>query len=328
MTKSVASLYGAALDRMVHFWFPVWQKMGLHITRNHFYQAIPDTSALPKDFWDRRSEMVGVDLRDQVQLRLLQTFAAKYRGEYERFPMDRPEQPHQYFVKNGMFAGVDGEILYCMVRHFKPKRIFEIGSGNSTYLSAQAVLKNREEGCDCQLVAYEPYPNETLRKGFPGLAKLVETEVQKVEASAFKELEENDILFIDSSHVLKIGSDVQYEFLEILPRLNRGVLVHVHDVFLPYAPPKDWVVKQQRFWNEQYILQAFLTYNQAFRVMWAGHYMHRTYPQQLRAAFKSYSSTTSPASFWMRCLGSERKQKVQGGKRTLAAGDTSVSQAM
>jgi len=110
----------------------------------------------------------------------------------------------------------------------------------------------------------------------------------------------NDILFIDSSHVLKIGSDVQYEYLEILPRLAPGVLVHLHDIFLPMEYPKNWILTDHYFWNEQYLLQAFLIHNVAMKVLWAGSYMHLQYPAILEQTFSSYNRGKRwPGSFWM-----------------------------
>jgi len=116
----------------------------------------------------------------------------------------------------------------------------------------------------------------------------------------FGKLKENDILFIDSSHVLKIGSDVQYEYLDILPRLSKGVIVHVHDIFLPAEYPKEWVLKDYIFWTEQYLLQAFLAFNDSFEVLWAGHYMHLKYPNKLEDAFSYKRDERLPGSFWMR----------------------------
>src|SRR5262249_34545280 len=157
-----------------------------------------------------------------------------YKPEYDALPRTRTAVPHQYYLQNGRFEGVDAEVFYSMIRHFKPQRLIEIGSGYSTFLAAQAVLKNEAEtGHRCDLGAIEPYPGPVLRQGFPGLSRLVARGVQEVPLSEFEALGENDIVFIDSSHVLKTGSDVQYEFLEILPRLRPGVLVHVHDIFLP-----------------------------------------------------------------------------------------------
>ena len=280
-------------------YFEFWEKNGFHITPNSFYYPIPDTRDLKDDLWDQCSEMVGVDLNESGQIALLKLFAANFRAEYAQFPGEKTDVPHQYFLNNPFFVSVDGEILYCMIRHFKPRRIFEIGSGNSTYLAAQAICQNETEGSSCELVAFEPYPNDVLKGGFPGLSRLVETRIENASLSEFASLEANDILFVDSSHSLKIGSDVQCEFLEIIPRLHKGVIIHVHDIFLPAEYPKEWVLKDLKFYNEQYLLQAFLAFNDSFEVLWAGSFMHLKHPQHLQAAFDSYDGGW-PGSFWMR----------------------------
>jgi hypothetical protein len=283
--------------------FTLWEKLGFHITRNHFYEPIPDTRMLKDDLWEKQSELVGININEESQINLLSVFSSKFKEEYESFPRSETSIPFQYYVNNSAFPSVDGEIYYCMIRHFKPKKIFEIGAGYSTYLAAYAILKNKEEdnAYECELVAIEPYPNDVLKNGFPGLSKLIPKRVQDIPLSEFKKLLENDILFIDSTHVLKIGSDVQYEYLEILPRLNKGVIVHVHDIFLPSEYPKEWVLKKYIFWNEQYLLQAFLTFNDSFEVLWAGSYMHLKHPDKLEEAFSSYKRDESwPGSFWMR----------------------------
>jgi hypothetical protein len=283
--------------------FTLWERLGFHITRNHFYEPIPDTRMLKDDLWQKTSELVGIDINEESQINLLSMFSSEFKEEYESFPRNKTSLPYQYYVNNGTIESVDGEILYCMIRHFKPKKIFEIGSGNSTYLSAHAILKNKEEDNDykCELVAIEPYPNDILKVGFPGLSKLIPKKVQDIPVSEFKKLLENDILFIDSSHVLKIGSDVQYEYLEILPRLNKGVIVHVHDIFLPSEYPKEWALKNYIFWTEQYLLQAFLAFNDSFEVLWAGSYMHLRHPDKLEKVFSSYKRDERwPGSFWIR----------------------------
>jgi predicted O-methyltransferase YrrM len=283
--------------------FTLWEKLGFHITRNHFYEPIPDTRTLKDDLWQKTSELVGIDINEESQINLLSMFSCKFKEEYENFPRNKTSIKYQYYINNGAFTSVDGEILYCMIRYFKPKKIFEIGAGNSTYLSAQAILKNKEEDNDyeCELVAIDPYPNNTLKAGFPGLSKLIPKKVQDIPLSEFKKLSENDILFIDSSHVLKIGSDVQYLYLEVLPRLNKGVIVHAHDIFLPAEYPKEWVLKNYIFWNEQYLLQAFLAFNNSFEVLWAGSYMHLRHPDKLEEAFSSYKRDKIwPSSFWIR----------------------------
>ena len=283
--------------------FSLFQKLGYHITPNHFYYPIPDTTRLKDDLWLKHSELDGIDINEEKQLELLSLFEASFKNEYERFPRGKTDIPYEYYLGSGAFESVDCEILYCMIRHFKPRRIYEIGSGYTTYLSAQALLKNAKENSSyqCELVAIEPYPNETLKAGFPGLSRLIPKEVQEVPLTEFKKLTANDILFIDSSHVLKIGSDVQYEYLDILPRLNKGVIIHVHDIFLPAEYLKNWVLQNRWFWNEQYLLQAFLAFNDSFEVLWAGSYMHLNHPEKLGKAFSSYNrEKTWPGSFWMR----------------------------
>jgi hypothetical protein len=285
--------------------FRAWESVGLHIVQNDFCSPIPDTRTLADDLWLRQSELVGVELDEQRQLELLNQISSRFKDEYESFPEDEAQKPYQYYINNGWFESVDGEILYCMIRHFQPKRIVEIGSGYSTYLSAQAILKNEEESRNrAELIAIEPYPDETLRRGFPGLSRLIPTKVENVGLEEFIRLKENDIMFIDSSHILKIGSDVQYEYLEILPRLNKGVIVHIHDIFLPMEYPKKWVQQLHLFLNEQYLLQAFLAFNTAFEVLWAASYMHLRCPAKLEEAFGSYNrETVWPGSFWIRKTG-------------------------
>ena len=254
-----------------------------------YYWPIPDRRSLTDSLWGRQSDLPGVDMNAAGQLRLLEEFRADYAAEYAA--IDRS------------FGEVDAQALYCMLRKYKPARMIEIGSGNSTHLSAAALLKNAAEEpghSPCDFTAIEPHPAPDIRAGFPGLTRLLERRAQDVPLETFGALGENDVLFIDSSHVLAIGSDVQYEFLEIIPRLRPGVLVHVHDIFLPAEYPKRWVV-DGRFWDEQYLLQAFLAFNNSFEVLWAGHWMHLTHPEQLRAAFSTYDpAKAAPGSFWMR----------------------------
>ncbi len=298
----ISRVYNAALNRFINISFPLWQRIGIHVTPNHFYQPIPDTRTLPENLWSNFSRLDGIDINEVEQLKILKAFSDKYKIEYKDIPENKTSVPYRYYTNNGLFELVDGRILYGMVRYYKPSKIIEIGSGNSTCLSAQAILKNKEENSsyDCELVAIEPYPNEILKNGFPGLTKLVQSTVQKIPVGEFQCLNENDILFIDSSHVLKIGSDVQYEFFEILPALKKGVIIHVHDIFLPSEYPKGWVLRDHVFVNEQYMFQAFLTYNEHFRVLWAGHYMRMKHHDKLKEAFGRYETDERwPASFWI-----------------------------
>jgi len=179
--------------------------------------------------------------------------------------------------------------------------MIEIGSGMTTLLAAEAIRRNEAEGQPCSFTAIEPYPPTFLRRGVPGLADLLEVKVEDVPLDRFTSLEANDILFIDSSHVIKIGGDVLYEYLEILPRLKPGVIVHCHDIFLPAEYPKKWLVENRWFWTEQYLLQAFLAFNSAFHVLLAASLLHLKHSHELKAAFTSYDpASVWPASFWIR----------------------------
>lgn len=152
-------IYYSILRLFLKKTFSFWQALGFHITPNQFYEPIPDTRELKDELWQKHSELVGIEINEEKQLELLSEFL-KFKEEYERFPRFKTSILYQYYVNNGSFELVDGEVLYCMIRYFKPRKIFEIGSGFSTYLMDQAVLKNREEGYDCELIAIDPYPNK------------------------------------------------------------------------------------------------------------------------------------------------------------------------
>ena len=149
------------------------------------------------------------------------------------------------------------------------------------------------------LICIEPFPQEFLKEGFAELDRLIEKKVQDVDLEFFSQLQSGDVLFIDSSHTVKIGGDVNYLFLEVLPRLKPGVIIHVHDIFLPFDYRRDWVMDEFRFWTEQYLLQAFLTFNSEFEVLMANSYLSHYHEADLKATFPSLSSWIG-GSFWMR----------------------------
>ncbi len=279
--------------------------LGSLLTPTYFSEPASYARRLPDSVWARPSAMPGVDMNDARQLSLLSDFSTRFRQEYDAIPFGPAASPRQYYIDNGMFEGVDGEILWCMLRHFKPQNMIEIGSGNSTLLAAQALNRNALEnrGHGCSFTAIEPHPSAVLSSGVPGVSRLIAAELQAIPLDMFLDLRENDVLFIDSSHALRIGSDVHYEYLEILPRLNAGVVIHAHDIFMPAEYHKGWVKSDYRylFWTEQYLLQSFLAFNSHFEVLWGSSYMHLNHPELLEAAFRSYALTRRwPASFWFR----------------------------
>lgn len=275
--------------------FRNWEKHGFHVTPVHFYQPIPDTQSLPETLWERPRELVGIDMNDATQLDLLRNHFPRFREQYQHFPTKPTGEQNRFYLGNHLFDGTDALVAYCMVRHFQPRFIIEVGSGFSSLVLGTAAAENDSAG----IISIEPFPREFLRKGFPGLRSLIEKKVQDIDLNFFSQLESGDILFIDSSHTVKIGGDVNYLFLEVLPRLNPGVIVHVHDIFLPFDYRRDWVLDEFRFWTEQYLLQAFMMFNSEFEVLMANSYLNHYHQDDLKAAFPDLPSWEG-GSFWIR----------------------------
>lgn len=273
--------------------FRRFERRGVHVAPVHFYSPVPDTSQLDDGLWERESALVGIDMNDDQQLHLVGEVFPQFRAEYEAIPSAPTEDPAQFYLDNGLFGGTDAFVLYCMLRHLQPRRVLEVGGGFSTRLAAQAALANSST----ELTCIEPFPDAVLRDGFPGLTTLISSRVEDLSFDLFLDLEESDVLLIDSSHVARIGSDVTFLFLEVLPRLQPGVVVQVHDVFLPFEYPRDWVMDNLRFWNEQYILQAFLAFNSDFCVLLANSYFEAHHPEVLRGTFPT-SPWWGGGSFW------------------------------
>jgi len=288
--------------------YSVFYRNGFHLLRKHHYLPIPQEADLNSKFWEKRSELVGLDMNDTFTLELLRNIFPLYLNEFrESFPIHQSSNDQaQFYLINSNFMAIDAQIYYIFIRHFKPKRIVEIGAGNSTLVAATACRRNlNESSVTSNLTVIDPFPRAFLQKGLPGLSQLIEDKVQNVDPKLFASLEEGDILFIDSSHVLRSGGDVQMEYCEILPRLPQGVLVHIHDISLPKPYPHVYF-ENQLYFNEQYLLQAFLCFNPRFEVIWPGNYMILKYSQEVCDVFPEYHEMrkfyplSEPSSFWIR----------------------------
>lgn len=214
--------------------------------------------------------------------------------DYSEHGQDDADIKHFHEI-NGQFDLTDARVLFCMLRMIRPRRIVEVGSGYSTLLMADVNTKFLKN-C-ATITSIEPYPRPFLDQLHDrGAIQLVRQRVQEVSMSLFTELEASDVLFIDSSHVSKTGSDVNRLMLEVLPSLASGVYVHVHDIFFPTDYPKTWILEKSLSWNEQYLLQALLTGSQQFRVVY-GNVLARTFHREALLAFFPY--LMNGASFWM-----------------------------
>lgn len=237
---------------------------GYHVRAIHYYDPLPDFRALTPAAWTRRvSPAIDFDLAGQQALlrRLGDAYGAEVVAAAETFDF-----------RNEYFAGLDAALYYALIRDLKPRRVIEIGSGFSTRVADQALRRNRADSHAGDLVCIEPFPQPRLLDAKLTMT-LIEQRVEQVPLEVFDALEANDILFIDSSHVVKFGGDVCREFLEILPRLRPGVWVHVHDIFFPADYPARWLVDQRLAFNEQYLLEAFLAFNRQFAVRAANHWL-------------------------------------------------------
>lgn len=198
-----------------------------------------------------------------------------------------------YSFANPWYTSPDAEVLYIFVREFRPGKIIEIGSGHSTKIIRQAV---QDEGTSCRLVCVDPHPRDVVGQWADQVYHHPVKELQ--DTGLLDSLQPDDLLFIDSSHEVKTGNDVSYLYLHLLPRLQPGVLVHIHDVFLPYEYPREWVVEKGWGWTEQYLLQALLTFDSTFQVLWAGHFLQREFPDFARHF--PHSAGRTAQSLWLR----------------------------
>jgi predicted O-methyltransferase YrrM len=279
--------------------FKIWDLFNLSPVNYHYYQPVFKVSELSEDTWTKEDPLSGIDLNIEGQLALLQQF--NYNADLEKFPLDKPKEDElKFYYNNWMFCSGDAEILYSLIRHFKPSRVIEIGSGFSTRIAKVAIDKNCSEGEISQHICIEPYEAPWLEK--LGVDQVIREKVESLPISYFQSLEKNDILFIDSSHVVRTGGDVVYEFLKVLPTLKSGVIVHIHDIFFPFEYPRNWLANKRWFWTEQYLLQSFLSFNSEFEVLLALNYLSHHYREALNLKCPIFAKQKDQlaSSFWIR----------------------------
>jgi hypothetical protein len=282
--------------------FETIERGGLHVLPVHYYSPIPHVAQLPDELWSGPRQLTGLQIDLDRAAQFLLMLSSQFLSECRSFP-EHSTNPHQFYFSNEAFHPDDAYSLYFMIRHLKPQRIIEIGSGFSTLLISQAVRhnKNDDPNYSCHFTAIEPFPPSYLNPPPGEVTEFRIDEIQKVPLAVFSDLHRNDLLFIDSSHVAKIGSDVVYEYLSILPNLNRDVIVHIHDIFTPFEYPKRWIKDFRFFWNEQYVLEALLSGGSSFEVILPMHALSRLRSELFTQAIpKILSDTQEASSFWMR----------------------------
>lgn len=279
--------------------YRIYNRVSTLFPAGHFYSPVVDPvdmQSREEQIWHGRDEMPGIVWNAENQLDLLNIFRI-YTADIN-YPVKKSAGEVGYHYDNDQFPVLDAEVLYCMLCYFKPKHMIEIGSGFSSLITADVnrrILKG-----ELNFTCVEPYPRQFLVDGVPGITRLVQSKVENLDLNFFSVLEAGDMLFIDSSHVAKTGSDVNYLFFEIIPRLKKGVLIHAHDIFLPDEYSKKWVIDEARGWNEQYLLRAFLQFNSSFEVIWGANYMATRYAKQVEAVFPRFPALGGGGSIWIR----------------------------
>ena len=291
----IAVLWLKPLSRIIRF-LPInskiFMKLGLLPVRDHYYQPLINPGRHLKKSLREDRNLPGINFNVEEQLAMLQSF--DYNQELEGFSLDK-KNDFEYYYKNGSFESGDAEFLYNMIRHKKPSLFVEIGSGFSTLMASSAIRKN---GIACEHICIEPYEVGWLNQLN---VQVIRNKVEEVDMEIFRRLEKNDILFIDSSHIIRPQGDVLFEYLEILPQLKSGVIIHIHDIFTPKDYLDEFVFKYHYLWNEQYLLEALLSNNNNYRIIGAVNYLRHHYFEELSAKcpILKHQKYREPGSFWI-----------------------------
>jgi predicted O-methyltransferase YrrM len=279
--------------KMVEDKYKTWVPPG------HYYSPIPSLEETrlheEKIFQNIPRELIGINLNESMQISLFQEF----RQYYKELPFeDCKQESLRYFYENPAYSYSDAIFLYCMIRHTRPKKVIEVGSGYSSCMTLDVNELYFDNKISCTFI--EPYPElllSLMKERDKDRVEIISNNLQDVELEKFSELSAGDILFIDSTHVSKINSDVNYILFEILPNLNSGVYIHFHDIFYPFEYPKDWIY-EGRAWNEDYILRTFLMYNDCFEIIFFNTFLEHFYKDMFIAEMPLCMKNTG-ASLWI-----------------------------
>ena len=286
----------------------LFARLGFNVVkRADYYSTLPVLEEIEatRSRWDRPSGLAGLDVDVPGMRKRLDELAERWEPDFRATTGDYLANTRKGFGPG--YPAFDARTLYYLLREHKPARYLEVGSGLSTYYATLAGQRNAADGAPLTITCIEPYPYDALR-GLPSF-DLVEGFVQDVPVSRFEELESGDVLFIDSSHALKIDSDVAYLFLEVVPRVKPGVFVHVHDVPFPYNTPypaDTWLFGERWpvYWNEAMVVQTFLAFNSAFEVLLSTPLLRHEDEAFLQERFADYRPVAEdpnpPSSLWLR----------------------------
>jgi hypothetical protein len=244
----------------------------------HYYSPIVNVEELYADaarVFDRSRPPAGIDLNEAGQLALL-PILRQLAGDVQL--AETKQDGTLYYSHNNQYGPGDAAVLTSMIRHLRPRRILEFGSGYSSCCILDANRLFFGGSIECTFVDPCPQRLRDLLSGYNGDARIIESRAQDIDLNLVGSLQENDILFIDSTHVSKAGSDVNFHFFNTLPALQSGVAIHFHDVFYPFEYPEAWFFDENRSWNELYVLRAFLMYNPVYKIEFFNHFLAHVHP--------------------------------------------------
>jgi hypothetical protein len=276
----------------------VLDAIGIVPVRDHYYEPFFSARSLRQPL-DQPRDLPGLDLRTEAACALL-GHLGRWGEERLVGPIDSaPELTYEPF--NGTYGLPDAAVLYGMLRALRPSRVVEVGGGNSTLVTLQALARNRADGAPCEHVCIEPFEMPWLERTGTTILRSI---VQDVPMDPFEALENGDVLFIDNSHMIRPQGDVLHMVQRILPRLKPGVVVHIHDLFSPRDYPETWLLEKMLMWNEQYLVEAFLTCNDAFEVLVPSHHVYRDHRDVFNVLRPELAHEPKPhqvpTSFWIR----------------------------
>jgi Methyltransferase domain len=270
------------------------ERVGLQVVLKTYYSPIPDLATLPAQIWTEPDPLYGIELDLDAQADRLSGRLSPFIAEFA----SASGPGLAYEEVNASYPLPDARLLYAVVRDLRPASIVELGSGQTSRVIAQACAANAADGAETRFEAFDPYPtaiDESLR----GLAELHRTPAQEVPELVFSQLGAGDVLFVDTTHTVKIGSDVNRIILRVLPLLAPGVVVHFHDICLPYEYPRYLFEQYALYWAEQYLLQAFLSMNPSYEVLYATDALCRDRRAQVERTGLA-GPGESGSSFWIR----------------------------
>lgn len=273
-------------------------RLGYDTVRSGFYSPLPDLAALGPDTWTRASPLEGIDWDSGAQLAWVEENLTGPLAEWDP-AFDTGSSYGRYDVRNGAYDEIDSELAWAMVRFLRPRRLVELGSGASSLVLAHAARANAADGSPCEYRVFDPFPRPWVEEGMPGMTACEPVRAQDVPLGVFEALEAGDVLFVDTTHTVKTGSEVNRIVLDVLPRLAPGVAVHFHDIFLPWEYHRHWIEGDFK-WNEQYLLQAFLSMNSGYEVLCSSQALVREQNEGIRSLVSTIRPASAPSALWIR----------------------------